>query len=78
MIAKTWKILEFNTTVEIFLNSQQSVIVKNYNCICEFFCKFFLKTLGGFVFNPNLWTSLGANINMNVDVNTNHYVDIVT
>lgn len=38
----------------------------------------FLKTVSGFVFNPNLWTTLGANINMNVDMYTKHYVDIVT
>jgi len=39
MIIKTWKILGFNDSVEIFLNSQHSVIVKNYNN-CKFFASY--------------------------------------
>lgn len=75
MIREIWKILGFNASVEMFLNSQHCVIVKNYNnCICKLFCEFFLKTLCGSAFNPNL----EANINMNADVNANHYVDRVT
>lgn len=75
MIREIWKILGFNGSVEMFLNSQHFVIVKNHNnCICKLFYEFFLKTVYGSASNPNLETG----INVNVDVNAKHYVDRVT